>query len=80
MIIRFVAGTNDDISSGSSNFDSSPELLGPKVAGVPVGAVGFAMAAIGTVLMVIGIVLHIVATSRRRRFEDAEQQASWRQR
>lgn len=80
VIIRFIARTNDDISSGSSNFDSSPELLGPKVAGVPVGAVGFAMAAIGTVLMVIGIVLHIVTTSRRRRFEDAERQASWRQR
>ncbi|MFD7934510.1 FHA domain-containing protein [Streptomyces sp. NPDC059755] len=80
VIIRFIARTNDDISSGGSNFDSSPELLGPKVAGVPAGAVGFAMAAIGTVLMVIGIVLHIVTTSRRRRFEDAERQASWRQR
>ncbi|MFI1921574.1 MULTISPECIES: FHA domain-containing protein [unclassified Streptomyces] len=79
VIIRFIARTNDDISSGSSSFDS-PELLGPKVAGVPVGAVGFAMAAIGTVLMVIGIVLHIVTTSRRRRFEDAVRQASWRQR
>ncbi|MER6958111.1 hypothetical protein, partial [Streptomyces sp. NPDC000618] len=78
VIIRFIA-TNDDFSSGSSNFDSSPELLGPKVAGVPVGAVGFAMAAIGMVLTVIGIVLHIVTTSRRRRFEDAERQASWRQ-
>ncbi|WP_405633119.1 FHA domain-containing protein [Streptomyces sp. NBC_00016] len=77
VIIRFIARTNDDISSGSSNFDSSPELLGPKVAGVPVGAVGFAMAALGTVLTVIGIVLHIVTTSRRRRFEDAERQASW---
>ncbi|MDX3798918.1 FHA domain-containing protein [Streptomyces sp. AK04-3B] len=77
VIIRFIARTNDDISSGSSNFDSSSELLGPKVAGVPVGAVGFAMAAIGTVLTVIGIVLHIVTTSRRRRFEDAERQASW---
>jgi hypothetical protein len=30
--------------------------------------------------MVIGIVLHVVATSRRRRFEDAERQAFWRQR
>lgn len=80
VIIRFIARSNDDFSSGSSNFDSSPELLGPKVAGVPVGAVGFAMAAIGTVLTIIGIVLHIVTTSRRRRFEDAERQASWRQR
>ncbi|MEU0117576.1 FHA domain-containing protein [Streptomyces bobili] len=80
VIIRFIATTNNDVSSGGSDFDSSPELLGPKVAGVPVGAVGFAMAAIGTVLMVIGIVLHIVTTSRRRRFEDAERQASWRQR
>ncbi|WP_046729446.1 FHA domain-containing protein [Streptomyces humi] len=79
VIIRFIARTNDDISSGSSNFGSAPELLGPEVAGVPVGAVGFAMAAIGTVLTVIGIVLHIVTTSRRRRFEDAERQASWRQ-
>ncbi|MER6678383.1 FHA domain-containing protein [Streptomyces sp. NPDC000983] len=80
VVIRFISSADDDISSGSSNFDSSPELLGPKVAGVPVGAVGFAMAAVGTVLMVIGIVLHVVATSRRRRFEDAERQASWRQR
>ncbi|MFF7394252.1 FHA domain-containing protein [Streptomyces scabiei] len=80
VIIRFISGADDDFSSGSSNFDSSPELLGPKVAGVPVGAVGFAMAAVGTVLMVIGIVLHVVATSRRRRFEDAERQAFWRQR
>ncbi|MER7492264.1 FHA domain-containing protein [Streptomyces pharetrae] len=79
VIIRFIVSTGD-ISSGSSNFDSSPELLGPKVAGVPVGAVGFAMAAIGTVLTVIGIVLHIVATSRRRRFEDADRQVAWRQR
>lgn len=79
VIIRFIAGTNDSISSGSSNFDSSPELLGPKVAGVPVGAIGFAMAAIGSVLMVIGVVLHIVTTSRRRRFEVAEREASWRQ-
>ncbi|MET9914057.1 hypothetical protein ABZZ74_46320 [Streptomyces sp. NPDC006476] len=48
---------------------------------MPVGAVGFAMAAIGMVLAgSSGIVLHIVTTSRRRRFEDAERQASWRQR
>ncbi|MFE1288203.1 FHA domain-containing protein [Streptomyces sp. NPDC058751] len=80
VIIRFIIRTNDDISSGTSDFGSSPELLGPKVAGVPAGAVGFAMAAVGTVLTVIGIVLHIVTTSRRRRFEDAERQASWRQR
>ncbi|OKI13258.1 FHA domain-containing protein [Streptomyces sp. CB03911] len=80
VVLRFIARTNDDFSSGSSNFDTSPELLGPKVAGVPVGAVGFATAAIGTVLMVIGIVLHIVTTSRRRRFEEAERQASWRRR
>lgn len=80
VVIRFISGADDDFSSGSSNFDSSPELLGPKVAGVPVGAVGFAMAAVGTVLMVIGIVLHVVATSRRRRFEDAERQAFRRQR
>ncbi|MET7479895.1 FHA domain-containing protein [Streptomyces sp. NPDC005648] len=80
VIIRFIARTDDDVSSGSSSFGSSSELLGPKVAGVPVGAVGFALAAIGSVLTLIGIVLHIVTTSRRRRFEDAERQASWRQR
>ncbi|MET9505440.1 FHA domain-containing protein [Streptomyces sp. NPDC006622] len=80
VIIRFIVSTNDSITSQSSNFASSSELLGPKVAGVPVGAVGFAMAAIGTALMVIGIVLHIVTTSRRRRFEDAERRASWRPR
>ncbi|MFC9329543.1 FHA domain-containing protein [Kitasatospora sp. NPDC057015] len=80
VIIRFIVRGNDQFSSGSSNFDSSPELLGPKVVGVPVGAIGFAVAAIGTVLMVVGIVLHIVTTSRRRRFEEAELQASWRPR
>ncbi|MFD0526002.1 hypothetical protein ACFQ1I_46215 [Kitasatospora arboriphila] len=80
MIIRFVVRTNDAISSGSSSFDTAPDLLGPKVAGVPVGAIGFAMASVGTILTVIGIVLHVVATSRRRRFEETERQASWRPR
>ncbi|MEU2630449.1 FHA domain-containing protein [Kitasatospora sp. NPDC007106] len=80
VIIRFVVRTNDDISSGSSSFDTAPDLLGPKVAGVPIGAIGFAMASVGTILTVIGIVLHVVTTSRRRRFEEAERQGSWRPR
>ncbi|MGW2916190.1 FHA domain-containing protein [Streptomyces asoensis] len=77
-IIRFIVRTDDDISSWTSS-SGSPTLLGPKLAGVPAGAVGFAMAALGTILMVIGITLHIVTTSRRRRFEDAERQAARRQ-
>ncbi|WP_395293474.1 FHA domain-containing protein [Kitasatospora hibisci] len=70
-LIRFISATNDAARSGGTDY-SVPDLLGPQVGGVPVGAIGFAAAAIGTVLMVIGIVLHIVTTSRRRRFEEDE--------
>ncbi|MBV6697836.1 FHA domain-containing protein [Kitasatospora aureofaciens] len=70
-LFSFISKTNDLAQSGNANY-SVPDLLGPKVGGVPVGAIGFAVAAIGLVLLVVGIVLHIVTTSRRRRFEDEE--------
>ncbi|MFJ3789911.1 FHA domain-containing protein [Kitasatospora sp. NPDC090091] len=70
-LIRFISAGSDAVNSENPDY-SVPDLLGPKIGGVPVGAIGFAAAAIGTVLMVIGIVLHIVTTSRRRRFEEDE--------
>ncbi|MGA5821479.1 FHA domain-containing protein [Kitasatospora sp. NPDC094028] len=70
-LISFISKTSDAAQSGSPDY-SVPDLLGPKVGGVPVGAIGFAAAAIGSLLLLIGIVLHVVATSRRRRFEDEE--------
>ncbi|MFJ9951617.1 FHA domain-containing protein [Kitasatospora sp. NPDC091207] len=72
-IIRFIAKTNDAVSSARPDV-TVPNVLGPEIGGMPVGAIGFAVAAIGSVLIVIGIVLHIVATSRRRRFESEEAQ------
>ncbi|MFD0350045.1 hypothetical protein ACFQ0M_36515 [Kitasatospora aburaviensis] len=75
-LIRFISATSDAVGSESTDY-SVPDLLGPKVGGVPAGAIGFAVAAIGTVLMVIGIVLHIVTTSRRRRFEEEESRRSY---
>ncbi|MCG6496026.1 FHA domain-containing protein [Kitasatospora sp. A2-31] len=70
-LMRFISAGSDAVNSESTDY-SVPDLLGPKIGGVPVGAIGFAAATIGTVLMVIGIVLHIVTTSRRRRFEEDE--------
>ncbi|MFE2721102.1 FHA domain-containing protein [Kitasatospora sp. NPDC059327] len=72
-IISFIAKTNDAVSSARPDV-TVPNVLGPEIGGMPVGAIGFAVAAIGSVLIVIGIVLHIVATSRRRRFESEEAQ------
>ncbi|AUY48917.1 FHA domain-containing protein [Streptomyces sp. CB01881] len=70
-LVSFIVRTNNAAQSGNPDF-TVPDLLGPKVGGVPVGAIGFAVAAIGVVLLVVGIVLHIVTTSRRRRFEEDE--------
>ncbi|MEV0532865.1 FHA domain-containing protein [Kitasatospora sp. NPDC050463] len=72
-IIDFIAKTNDAVSSERPDLNV-PNVLGPEIGGMPVGAIGFAVAAIGSVLIVVGIVLHIVATSRRRRFETEEAQ------
>lgn len=57
-----------------SSFDESTqpgdvELLGPSVAGVPVGIIGYGLGFLGSVLLVVGIVLHIVAAARRRRVD-----------
>lgn len=47
--------------------NSSPELLGPDVAGIPVGVLGLAAMLVGSVLLTVGLVLHIVAAARKRR-------------
>ncbi|WP_405362352.1 FHA domain-containing protein [Kitasatospora sp. NBC_00085] len=70
-LVSFIVHTNNAAQSANPDF-SVPDLLGPKVGGVPVGALGFAAAAIGGVLLIVGIVLHVVTTSRRRRFEEEE--------
>ncbi|MGW2250416.1 FHA domain-containing protein [Kitasatospora sp. NPDC001660] len=70
-LFSFISKTSDAVQSGEPDY-SVPNLLGPKVGGVPVGAIGFAAAAIGLLLLLVGIVLHVVTTSRRRRFEDEE--------
>ncbi|MFF1908358.1 FHA domain-containing protein [Kitasatospora sp. NPDC058218] len=70
-IIDFIARTNDAVGSDRPDV-TVPNVLGPEIGGMPVGAIGFGVAAIGSVLIVVGIVLHIVATSRRRRFESEE--------
>jgi hypothetical protein len=45
------------------------DILGPEIAGVPAGLLGFGAATVGTVLLGFGIVLHVVATSRHNRIE-----------
>ena len=42
-------------------------FYGPKVGGVSVGLIGFAIGFIGQFVLIAGIVLHIVAAARRRR-------------
>jgi len=71
-ILRFIGGVDQSISRFNDSPDVEPtfHLLGPQVAGVPIGILGFAMAFIGTVLMAVGLVFHIVAAARRRRLDD----------
>lgn len=66
-ILRFIG----DVSSGLASGDvSAPEsVLGPEVAGIPAGALGWAAAALGALLILVGSVLHVVTTSRRKRLE-----------
>lgn len=72
VILRFV-GEVDDFSGDPSD----TKLLGPDVGGMPVGAIGFALAALGSMLMVVGVVLHVVAASRRRRFQAQQPAVPW---
>ncbi len=61
---------NQTLRSGQSPEDfHQVNWLGQKVGGVPIGAIGFAIAFVGAVLAIIGIVLHIVAAARKRTFE-----------
>ncbi|XVV02456.1 FHA domain-containing protein [Actinosynnema sp. CA-248983] len=45
------------------------DLLGPRVGGVPIGLIGWAVCGIGNVLLIAGIVLHVVATARKRKVD-----------
>lgn len=76
LVVGFViwAGTIFGFIQRVSSFDESTqpgdvELLGPSVAGVPVGIIGYGLGFLGSVLLVVGIVLHIVAAARRRRVD-----------
>jgi hypothetical protein len=62
-ILRFIKriGPNTD--------PNDVQLLGPDVAGVPVGVYGLAAVALGSVLLIVGIVLHVSASAKRRRVD-----------
>ncbi|MEJ2855577.1 MULTISPECIES: FHA domain-containing protein [unclassified Saccharothrix] len=45
------------------------DFMGPRVGGIPVGLVGWAVCGIGNVLLIAGIVLHVVATARKRKVD-----------
>ena len=66
VVLSYVISVNRVIQSSLDSPSVMPNLLGPDVGGVPIGALGFAAAGIGMVLLVVGIVLHVVAASRRR--------------
>lgn len=67
----------DFFGPDAGNFSDGPELFGPDVGGVPIGAIGFALAALGQILVVVGIVLHIVAAARRRRLQEQPPPPPW---
>ncbi len=60
-ILRFIKRIGADTNP------QDPQLLGPDVAGVPIGAIGLAVAVIGMVLLIVGLVLHVSASAKRRR-------------
>jgi hypothetical protein len=66
MIIRFMKTVPN---TGSEYNPSDLQLLGPDVAGVPIGAIGIGAAGLGVTLLIVGIVLHIAASSKRRHVE-----------
>ncbi|WP_433378834.1 FHA domain-containing protein [Actinoplanes sp. CA-142083] len=50
---------------------AAPSPLGPDIAGgIPLGAVGFALAALGSFTLIAGIVLHVSAAARLRRLQN----------
>jgi len=68
ILLRFIASVSDTVADGSTD-EPGPALFGSKVAGVPIGLLGFAAAAVGTICIVVGAVMHVVAAAKRRRFE-----------
>ena len=66
-VLGFLKQAGSAVQSGDAGPPTSP--FGPKIAGIPSGLLGWALAALGMLLLVVGIVLHIVATSRRRRVD-----------
>jgi len=63
VIFRFII--EGQRASATATFEDL-ELLGPPVAGVPLGAIGFGLFFLGSILIVVGIVQHVVAAARRR--------------
>jgi hypothetical protein len=60
-ILRFIKRIGPDTDPQDT------QLLGPDVAGIPIGVIGLAVALIGMVLLIVGIVLHVSASAKRRR-------------
>ncbi len=48
---------------------SAGNFYGPKVGGVSIGLIGFAIGFVGQFVLIAGIVLHIVAAARRRKLD-----------
>ena len=67
-VIAFIQAIPDvDINTPPSE---APSPLGPDVfGGIPLGAIGFALAALGSFTLIAGIVLHVSATARLRRMQ-----------
>jgi hypothetical protein len=68
VIFRFMGQVQR--ASASTTFEDF-ELLGPPVAGVPLGAIGFGLFFLGSILIVVGVVQHVVAAARRRAWNRA---------
>ena len=66
VVIRFVKSISN---VGPDDNPTDVQLLGPDVAGVPIGAIGIGMAGLGVTLLIIGLVLHLAASAKRRRIE-----------
>jgi hypothetical protein len=66
-VISFIQAVPDiDLGTPPSE---APSPLGPDVGGIPLGAIGFALATIGTFTLVAGIVVHVGAAARLRQVE-----------
>ena len=67
-VIAFIQAVPDiDINTPPSD---APSPLGPDAfGGVPLGAIGIALATLGTFTLIAGIVLHVGAAARLRRLQ-----------